>query len=63
MGDQGIVIQIAEPFAKARVKDNVLTATTGCLFSSLSKLALHHSLQGGLEFAVGIPGGLGGAVL
>ncbi|HHY15970.1 MAG TPA: UDP-N-acetylmuramate dehydrogenase [Firmicutes bacterium] len=60
-GIRGIVIQIAEPFAKARVKDNVLTATTGCLFSSLSKLALHHSLQG-LEFAVGIPGGLGGAV-
>ncbi len=60
-GIRGVVIQIAEPFAKAKAEGNVLTATTGCLFSSLSKLALHHSLQG-LEFAVGIPGGLGGAV-
>lgn len=59
-GIRGVVIQIAEPFAKAKVERNILTATTGCLFSSLSKLALHHSLKG-LEFAVGIPGGLGGA--
>lgn len=59
-GIRGVVIQIAEPFAKAKVEGNTLTATTGCLFSSLSKLALHHNLTG-LEFAVGIPGGLGGA--
>lgn len=59
-GIRGVVIQLAEPFANATVKGNQLTATTGCLFGSLSKLALHHSLSG-LEFAVGIPGGLGGA--
>lgn len=59
-GIRGVVIQIAAPFAKARVDGQVLTATTGCLLSSLSKLALQYSLSG-LEFAVGIPGGLGGA--
>jgi UDP-N-acetylmuramate dehydrogenase len=59
-GIRGVVIQIAEPFAKAKVDRNLLTATTGCLFSSVSKLALSHSLSG-LEFAVGIPGGIGGA--
>ena len=55
-GIRGVVIQLAEPFAQATVGGNLLTATTGCLFGSLSKLALHHSLSG-LEFAVGIPGG------
>ncbi|HHU61982.1 MAG TPA: UDP-N-acetylmuramate dehydrogenase [Natronincola sp.] len=59
-GIRGVVMRLAEPFAKAKVKSNFLTATTGCLFSSISKLALHHNLSG-LEFAVGIPGGLGGA--
>lgn len=42
------------------MEGSLLTATTGCLLSSLSKLALRHGLSG-LEFAVGIPGGLGGA--
>ncbi len=59
-GVRGVVLQLAAPFAKASVKGGVLEATTGCLFSSLSKLALHHGLSG-LEFAVGIPGSLGGA--
>lgn len=53
-------MQIAAPFAKASVEGRILTATTGCLLSSLSKLAFHHGLSG-LEFSVGIPGGLGGA--
>ena len=59
-GIRGVVMQIAEPFAKAKIKGNRLTATTGCLMGSLSKLAYKHGLSG-LEFAVGIPGGLGGA--
>lgn len=60
-GIRGVVMQIAEPFARAQVEGTAITAWAGCLFSSLSKLALSSSL-GGLEFAVGIPGGLGGAV-
>ncbi|NLJ79589.1 MAG: UDP-N-acetylmuramate dehydrogenase [Firmicutes bacterium] len=59
-GIRGVVIQLAAPFARAKVVGTMLTATTGCLLGSLSKLSLQHGLSG-LEFAVGIPGGLGGA--
>ena len=60
-GIRGLVIQLAENFAKAAVSGTKIRAAAGCLFSSLSKLACHHSLTG-LEFAVGIPGSLGGAI-
>jgi len=60
-GIRGLVIQIADNYAHARVEGEVIIATAGCLFSSISKLAAKHSLTG-LEFAVGIPGSLGGAV-
>ncbi|HHT68805.1 MAG TPA: UDP-N-acetylmuramate dehydrogenase [Firmicutes bacterium] len=59
-GIRGIVMQIADSFAQAKVEGTILTAQAGCLLGSLSKLALLHNLSG-LEFAVGIPGGLGGA--
>lgn len=60
-GIRGFVIQLAENFSKATVHNNQITATSGCYFSALSKLAAYHSLTG-LEFAVGIPGSLGGAI-
>lgn len=60
-GIRGLVIQLADNFAKAWVEGTRITATAGCLFSSVSKLAAKHSLTG-LEFAVGIPGSFGGAV-
>lgn len=59
-GVRGVVLQIAHSLAEAKVEGTILTAQAGCLLGSLSKLALHHHLSG-LEFAVGIPGGLGGA--
>jgi len=60
-GVRGLVIQIADSLATAQVKGLILTVSAGCLFGSVSKLAAFHGLTG-LEFAVGIPGGLGGAV-
>ncbi len=60
-GIRGLVIQLADTFAQASITNNTLTASAGCLFGSVSKLAAHHCLSG-LEFAVGIPGSLGGAV-
>lgn len=60
-GIRGLVIQLAEAFAEATVSGTLITASAGCLYSSVSKLAAHHSLTG-LEFAVGIPGSLGGAI-
>ncbi len=59
-GIRGVVVQIAHPLAHASVNGTTLTAQAGCLLGSLSKLTLFHHLSG-LEFAVGIPGGLGGA--
>lgn len=59
-GVRGVVLQMAQTFAEAEIEGTILTAQAGCLLGSLSKLALRHGLSG-LEFAVGIPGGLGGA--
>jgi len=60
-GIRGLVIQIADNFAQAGVEGTLITATSGCLFNSISRLAACHSLTG-LEFAIGIPGSLGGAI-
>lgn len=60
-GIRGLVIQLADNFAKVTVEKTLMTATAGCMFNAISKLAAYHSLTG-LEFAVGIPGGIGGAV-
>lgn len=60
-GIRGLVIQLAENIARAHVEGNIITASAGCLFGSISKLAAYHSLSG-LEFAIGIPGSLGGAL-
>jgi UDP-N-acetylmuramate dehydrogenase len=59
-GIRGVVLQITESLSQAQVEGTILTAQAGCLLGSLAKLALRHCLTG-LEFAVGIPGGLGGA--
>ena len=60
-GIRGLVIQMADNFAHVQVDGTTITASAGCLFSAVSKLAAYHRLTG-LEFAVGIPGGIGGAV-
>jgi len=60
-GMRNVVIKIAEGFNKIEIKDKIITAEAGILLSTLSKKALQESL-GGLEFASGIPGTLGGAI-
>lgn len=60
-GIPGLVIQLAHTLAQASVTGTTITADSGCLYGSVSKLAAHHGLTG-LEYAVGIPGGVGGAV-
>ena len=60
-GIRGLVIQLADNFAHVSVDKAIITASAGCMFGSVSKLAAYHSLSG-LEFAVGIPGGIGGAL-
>lgn len=60
-GFRGVVIKIYNNFNDCKVEENILNAQSGILLSKLSKIALENNL-GGLEFASGIPGTLGGAV-
>ncbi len=59
-GFNGIVIFTQSMFGYT-VSDGILTAECGVSITHLSSVACKHSL-GGLEFAYGIPGSLGGAV-
>lgn len=60
-GIRGVVIQLTDNFSSYEVIDGEITAEAGIMLSRLSRIALEHGL-GGLEFAEGIPGTLGGAV-
>ncbi|HEX3027751.1 MAG TPA: UDP-N-acetylmuramate dehydrogenase, partial [Clostridia bacterium] len=61
-GIRGIVIKICGNLAGFSVRDDIIEAETGILLSRLSNVAAENSLRG-LEFASGIPGTLGGAVV
>lgn len=59
-GIRGMVIKIATK--NYEVKDDVILADAGCSLISLSRVAYENALSG-LEFACGIPGTLGGAIV
>ena len=61
-GIEGIVIKIAGCFDDVALSGGEVTAGAGCPLSKLSKLVANRRLSG-LEFAVGIPGTVGGAVV
>lgn len=61
-GIRGLVIQLGKAFSRIRTEGNRITAQAGALLSAVSKTALRQELKG-LEFAAGIPGSLGGAVV
>lgn len=60
-GVQGVVIRLAGEFTQAEVRGNELIAGAASSISSLLRLSIQHTLSG-LEFLVGLPGSLGGAV-
>lgn len=60
-GIRGLVVQ-TEGFREVLWKGTEVTAGSGVLLSHLSRLAAEKGLSG-LEFAAGIPGSLGGAVV
>ncbi|WP_353893120.1 UDP-N-acetylmuramate dehydrogenase [Proteinivorax hydrogeniformans] len=61
-GLRGVVIYLGEKFTKSEVIDEIkVKAQSGATLESISLLAMEHSLAG-LEFAVGIPGSVGGGV-
>lgn len=61
-GINAVVIKLFDNFSGIFVKENILEVKAGTLLSKISSEALNHSLSG-LEFASGIPGTLGGAII
>jgi len=61
-GYNGIIIKIAEQFNEITINGNEVYVKAGELLSKVSKIAAKESLTG-LEFALGIPGTIGGAVI
>lgn len=61
-GLRGVVIQIGNGLSEVRTKGNQIIAQAGALLSKIAVCAMQHSLTG-FEFAHGIPGTLGGAVV
>ena len=61
-GYEGVVVQIYKNMNQIQVNGETITAQAGILLSQVAKRALEHSLTG-FEFASGIPGTLGGAVV
>lgn len=60
-GIRGIVVKLGKGFEGVKFSENNLLAGAAVRLSTLIKLAASQGL-GGLEFAVGIPGSLGGAI-
>lgn len=60
-GYDGLIIHIGKNMSKVDVVDNVVIAMAGATLAKVASVALEHGL-GGLEFASGIPGTVGGAV-
>ncbi|MDL2280625.1 UDP-N-acetylmuramate dehydrogenase [Selenomonadales bacterium OttesenSCG-928-I06] len=60
-GVRGVVLKFTDKLAYIKYEDDVLYAGTGAMLKDVSKYSLRESLIG-LEFAIGIPGSVGGAV-
>ena len=61
-GVKGVVICISNNLSEVTVSGPCITAQAGAILTRVSAMALDHSLSG-LEFAEGIPGTVGGAVV
>lgn len=62
-GVRGVVIQLGTAFSGIEVgEDNTIWVQAGCMLSKVANAAAEHSLTG-MEFASGIPGTVGGAVM
>ena len=61
-GYAGVILSMGKNFSKIWRKGNRLIAEAGALLSSVASLAQKNSLTG-MEFASGIPGSIGGAVV
>ena len=60
-GFRGIIIKLGKGFNNLNIKDDIIVAGSAILDTTLSKYALQNSIKN-LEFLIGIPGKIGGAV-
>lgn len=60
-GFRGLIIKISDRFSKISINGNRVWTQAGALISTVSKATIQAGLSG-LEFAVGIPGTIGGAI-
>ena len=61
-GIRGVVIEMTEPMGNTEVHGTRITAQAGAMLSKIANTAASNGL-GGMEFAAGIPGSVGGAVV
>lgn len=61
-GIRGVVVEIGKAMQKISVSENVITAQAGAVLGSVVSRACKNSLTG-MEFAAGIPGTVGGAMV
>lgn len=61
-GYEGVILHLGERFNSITVEGNTITAQAGALLSTVAKTAAKNGLSG-MEFAAGIPGTIGGAVV
>ena len=60
-GIRGVVIEMTDPMGNIEVDGTNITALAGAMLSKIANTAASNGL-GGMEFAAGIPGSVGGAV-
>lgn len=61
-GIRGVVMKIFNNYSQLKVEEDIIIAQSGALLSKVCNIALEHNLSG-IEFAAGIPGTIGGAVI
>ena len=61
-GFRGLVLHLGRRFSDIQVKDNTIRAQAGAMLTTVARTAWEHALTG-MEFAAGIPGTVGGAVV
>jgi UDP-N-acetylmuramate dehydrogenase len=61
-GLRGMVVKLGDSFARVTVAETRIVAQSGILLAEVSRTAGAYSLTG-LEFAIGIPGTIGGGVI
>ncbi len=61
-GYQGVILQVDAEMSKIEVFEDRIVAQAGAMLSKVAQEAYHAGLKG-LEFAAGIPGSVGGAVV